>query len=379
MPPRRLAVAVLFCLALLATLPLGGAWQASARATVPVGRGEAEGGGERLSAGLRPTPSAVAGPEELTEALEGALEACVARQAEGARLRLGEVHRLDAWAYAVADYLGADGQPLGGRFVAFLGHHEPGSGWRFVAPGLSTPREYNALLALFPSELLDEGTRAYLRLRAPAAIQATVVGHRLPWPAGEYAYVTQIDVEPHHMHQVDFDILGLLRAGDVCASKAGEVVFVKQCSDSGACGFAGRGKGNLVVIRHGPAEYSWYLHLAYNSVPVRVGDWVEAGTKIGVEGETGNACGVHLHYMVTRDHTPWTNPEDPNVEPWATEFVAVDFAEAPWSSLVVMQTYVSANAAPPPELTERVYLPLVVAGTPASMAGEGYEATDYTD
>ncbi len=290
-----------------------------------------------------------------------ALEAYISLLAPGCPLELGPAYHHGEWAYALAQC--RDGSELGQgpRFVTLLARQEPGSGeWRVLAPELCTAREYNALLAGFPASLLNEGFRAALRLPEGVMAQAAYTGHRLPWPAGQYAYVTQIDGYPHHMHQVDFDILGLASAGDVYASKPGTVVFVKESSAYGACDPSGSGWQNVVVVRHDTGEYSWYVHLAYNSVPVEVGDRVSYGTKIGVEGDTGYTCGsgggtgVHLHYMVSTDHTPWTDPNDPSAAPWAWSLVPVDFLEVAWGQMVEMQTYYSGNTPVPSPCIEVV-------------------------
>lgn len=317
--------------------------------------------GAASTAAGRGTTDAV--PSDLEAAFQLALDTYVTRLAPGCPLELGPAHRSGEWAYALAHCLDDSVLGQGPRLVAFLARKESGSsGWRVLAPGLCTAREYNALLAGIPGSLLDEGVRASLRLPDGFAALASYSGHRLPWPAGQLGYVTQLGASPHHANQVDFDILGLAGAGDVYASKPGTVVFVKQCSTYGACDSTGSGWQNVVVVQHDSGEYSWYVHLAHNSVPVKVGDRVDYGTKIGVEGDTGYTCGfgggtgIHLHYMVSTDHTPWTDPLDPSVAPWAWgSIVPVDFHEVAWGEMVVMETYRSANErppAPPIELAE---------------------------
>lgn len=61
-----------------------------------------------------------------------------------------------------------------------------------------------------------------------------------------------------------------------------------------SAGHDGGGYGNLVVIEHRAGMTSWYAHL--NSIAVRRGQCVVAGTPIGTVGSTGNSTGPHLHF-----------------------------------------------------------------------------------
>ena len=56
--------------------------------------------------------------------------------------------------------------------------------------------------------------------------------------------------------------------------------------------------GNAVLIDHGNGEYSLYAHLQPGSIPVKVGDRVKAGARIGRLGASGNATEPHLHFQV---------------------------------------------------------------------------------
>lgn len=56
--------------------------------------------------------------------------------------------------------------------------------------------------------------------------------------------------------------------------------------------------GNVVVIRHGPGEYSHFMHLAAGTVRVAEGDVVRRGDEIARCGASGNASAPHLHYVL---------------------------------------------------------------------------------
>jgi murein DD-endopeptidase MepM/ murein hydrolase activator NlpD len=69
-------------------------------------------------------------------------------------------------------------------------------------------------------------------------------------------------------------------------------------------------RGNAIVISHGWGVYSGYWHLS--EIDVAVGDYVEAGRKIGMVGATGRVTGPHLHFEmmvggVQVDPTEWLN------------------------------------------------------------------------
>jgi hypothetical protein len=267
----------------------------------------------------------------------------------------------DRWAYGIAYQTDESGLPLPYQFAVLLAFVDVDGRWCSLAPGIDPPADYNRALVAFPPSMLDEATVAWLHQLEPDALRDNLVGHRLPWPGGQLAYVTQRD-GPYHQNQVDFDILGWGGAGQVVASRPGEVVFVKESSDTGCCAFSCWEQANMVVIQHADDEFSWYVHLAYHSVPITAGQWVELGTRIGVEGDTGYACGVHLHYMASAGHTPWTDPQDPNEAPWGLDITAVDFYESPWLGLIPWLSYISQNYVP----TNRIYLPLTLGHTTSS-------------
>ena len=66
-------------------------------------------------------------------------------------------------------------------------------------------------------------------------------------------------------------------------------------------GWNNQGYGNLVIVDNGTYK-TYYAHLS--SIPVAVGDFVTAGTTIGLSGNTGNSTGPHLHYEIRQNNVP---------------------------------------------------------------------------
>lgn len=77
------------------------------------------------------------------------------------------------------------------------------------------------------------------------------------------------------------------RTGDPnYAYKAGKVIFA---------GWSG-GYGNLVKVDHGNGFVTYYAH--NSKLLVSVGDYVNMGQTIAIQGNTGNSSGDHLHFEI---------------------------------------------------------------------------------
>lgn len=111
----------------------------------------------------------------------------------------------------------------------------------------------------------------------------------------------QPDYASHH----GIDVISVTGICPAIAVADGEVVRVQD-------GVLGHDEtvytaGNFVRIKHPNGLYSRYLHLAPNSICVKLGQKVKAGDKLGVIGDTGYSFGTHLHFDVN-DGTTYLDP-----------------------------------------------------------------------
>ena len=66
--------------------------------------------------------------------------------------------------------------------------------------------------------------------------------------------------------------------------------------------------GNYVKIKHSNGMYTFYAHLKYGSVAVKVGDRVTKGQVLGYMGNTGYSFGAHLHFEVRNANNAKIDP-----------------------------------------------------------------------
>jgi murein DD-endopeptidase MepM/ murein hydrolase activator NlpD len=83
--------------------------------------------------------------------------------------------------------------------------------------------------------------------------------------------------------------------------------------------------GNCIVVDHGYGLQSIYGHL--REIDVKVGDLVQKGQKMGMEGQTGLAGGVHLHFSMQVDGVQ-VNPREWWDEHWIQDRVMSKLAPA---------------------------------------------------
>lgn len=88
---------------------------------------------------------------------------------------------------------------------------------------------------------------------------------------------------------------------NIIAAKDGVVIYptsedLTKFADNGYVGNPeGGGFGNYVVIQHSDGNYTYYAHMAQNSITVIAGDSVRRGQVIGKMGHSGSSTGTHLH------------------------------------------------------------------------------------
>ena len=85
--------------------------------------------------------------------------------------------------------------------------------------------------------------------------------------------------------------------GTIQAVARGKVVEVRD----GVPGYdEALGLGNYVMLYHGNCTYTVYGHMDNGSISVKLGDIVEAGTKLGTDivATSGFSTGLHLHFTI---------------------------------------------------------------------------------
>lgn len=79
---------------------------------------------------------------------------------------------------------------------------------------------------------------------------------------------------------------------------------------------------NYVILQHAGTHYSWYWHLRQNSVAVTNGQFVRAGTQIGLAASSGNSTGPHLHFESRNNglaYEPSAGPCQPGPSYWLNQ------------------------------------------------------------
>jgi murein DD-endopeptidase MepM/ murein hydrolase activator NlpD len=122
--------------------------------------------------------------------------------------------------------------------------------------------------------------------------------YRLPYEKG-LAYKIMQGYFGEFSHQdeyaLDFD---MPEGTNICATREGVVVAVKQDSDQGGSTKEFAKYGNYVCIVHNDGTFAKYFHFKQYGVIVRPGQNVARGEIIGLSGNTGWSTAPHLHFEV---------------------------------------------------------------------------------
>jgi murein DD-endopeptidase MepM/ murein hydrolase activator NlpD len=101
---------------------------------------------------------------------------------------------------------------------------------------------------------------------------------------------------------------------DVFANAGTPLVAVAEgvvIEEAGAQSALSGGRGNYVAIHSQADDRTYvYLHMRHRS-PLRQGDAVRAGERVGAVGCTGSCYGTHLHFEVRLGRGTEEKPIDP--------------------------------------------------------------------
>lgn len=223
------------------------------------------------------------------------------------------------WAIVMAEL---DDEAVMGRVLSDLiyviARRENETGWRAIT---FYDSEWQNWLDVMPESILSPDMKAYLwTIGTPMISQTQSVIYYFPWACQEPAKVNQ---GHHDTYAIDF---GLIGNNVVASSVDGSVTFAKwdsntQCICRAWTGYRCTGgwgmpnnpsqscpwtEANRVLINDADGVTTWYLHLAYDSIPTKFKkdytssppEPVSHGETIGLEGSTGWSTGPHLHFWV---------------------------------------------------------------------------------
>jgi murein DD-endopeptidase MepM/ murein hydrolase activator NlpD len=214
---------------------------------------------------------------------------------------------------------------------------------------------FNRILLTIPSPWLSASAKQLLYApdRADGPTQDSTGIYRLPFGCNQRAYTTQVHADATQRYDIDFSIQGT----DIVAARDGWIAQIQE-SHSECCYSSGCGScNNYVVIDHGDGEYSYYLHIAQDSVPdsLKIGSYVSRGTMIARQGDVGwtggngrspapcngntssQKCGAHLHFGVHKGRY------------WNSTTVRPRFDDVQGTYAIAGSTYASGNCSNPPQ------------------------------
>ncbi len=91
---------------------------------------------------------------------------------------------------------------------------------------------------------------------------------------------------------------------DLSTGRSGTPLYAAQAGNVIYAAWDNGGGGYTVKISHCGWVGTSYSHMVQGSLLVHVGESVKQGQEIGLQGQTGNAFGPHVHYMVWWENIP---------------------------------------------------------------------------
>ncbi len=122
--------------------------------------------------------------------------------------------------------------------------------------------------------------------------------YNLPWCSGSHR-VSQVPGEGNHGPPYTANAYDFEGSFNVCAPTDGTVLWVEDSFGPGKCdfnNFALRARANVIVIKTDSTTQVTFVHLKKGSALVSPGQKVKRGEEIAVSGNSGLACGAHLHF-----------------------------------------------------------------------------------
>ena len=144
----------------------------------------------------------------------------------------------------------------------------------------------------------------------------------LPLMASAVTEVGAEEISPTHQGQLSNSIDFFVPEGTaVMAAADGTVVELRQSSNTTGMELEDWDRGNHLELHHPQfGEYTWYEHLQYNKIFVKMGEKVKVGQVIALSGNTGLSEVPHLHFQVNQ----YPGEDWPNFVTVKARFVSIE-------------------------------------------------------
>ena len=157
------------------------------------------------------------------------------------------------------------------------------------------------------TEIIAKGTKKYQPTDSPGTGSYVDTGDTWGWPTNTpYVITSRYGYRWGTIHD-GLDISGTGYGSPIYAMLDGEVISAQYG------GIAGSSAGYNVVLRHNNGYYTLYAHMS-GRPPVKVGQWVTRGQRIGSMGKSGVATGTHVHLGVFYGGRPYNGGKAINPE-----------------------------------------------------------------